>query len=54
MPHHFWVYQLPHPHVAYALRSATIFHNRMFESIEWALNDGEEAVGSGWVVEENI
>lgn len=52
MPHHFAVYQLPHPHVAYGLRSAGVFQNRMFESIEWAFKDGDEQVGNGWVIEE--
>ncbi|KUL88621.1 hypothetical protein ZTR_05244 [Talaromyces verruculosus] len=52
MPHHFAVYQLPHPHVAYELRSATVFQDRMLESIEWAFKDGEEQVCNGWVIEE--
>ncbi|GAM42800.1 lipase [Talaromyces pinophilus] len=52
MPHHFAVYQLPHPHVAYELRSATVFQKRLLESIEWAFKDGDEYVGNGWVIEE--
>jgi hypothetical protein len=54
MPHHFGVYQLPHPHVAYELRSASVFQNRMFESIEWTFRDGDEEGGNAWVIEERF
>ncbi|KAL3708228.1 hypothetical protein TMatcc_006212 [Talaromyces marneffei ATCC 18224] len=52
MPHHFGVYQLPHPHIAYELRSASVFQSRIFESIEWALRDGVDEAGNAWIVEE--
>lgn len=38
--------------MAYELRSATVFQNRMFESIEWAFKDDDEYVGNEWVIEE--
>ena len=51
MPHHFGVYQLPHPHVTYELRSATVSQQKMFESIQWAFNDGDEDADKGWIIE---
>ncbi|EED21442.1 lipase/esterase, putative [Talaromyces stipitatus ATCC 10500] len=51
LPHHFAVYELPHPHVAYELRSASVCQNRVLESIQWALKDGGDQAGNAWVIE---
>jgi hypothetical protein len=51
MPHHFMVFELPHPHLSYSLRSAEVAQARVIESIQWALADKIEEAGAPWIIE---
>ena len=51
MPHHFTVYDLPHPHIQYDLPSAKICQIRVLESIQWALNGLDVNAGEEWEIE---
>jgi hypothetical protein len=51
MPHHFIVFDLPHPHISWDLPSAKVSQTRIIESIRWALADKIEESGTSWVIE---